>query len=409
MSQYAYRAKRDVATEAQGVIDAQTLAEAVGALKAQGLFPFDVHPVAAVGPSPRTAMIQPIPPTATRRLGAPAVALWARTMAQGLHGGLTVTRALQLLVDQETRHPVGRIATSLRDLVTQGQSLSQAMVAVGAFSPVAVALVQAGEASGSLEQALDRIARAAERQHELAGKVRAALAYPALILTVGAATTTFLVLVVVPRLAILFVELGQPLPWPTRVMLGARDLLGQGVAVGVLGAVIVRLRWRQSDHRAWWGQQARRVVGRLPIVGAVLVKAELASWSGLLGLMLGQGVALPHAVKLVNRTVADQDLQRRLSRLESDVLEGIPIAASLRQTMLPAPLLMTMTAIGEAEGALDTSLLNVAATYERDVDQGVKVISSLVEPMLILVVALVVAAIVLSTLLPIFNMNFGVS
>lgn len=406
MPQYAYRAKRDVSTEAQGVIDARDLSGAVSALKAQGLYPLDVHPIAA--PTTPSA-ITSLPTAPARALGAATLALWARTLAQGLHGGLTLTQALHLLVEQEGTGPLGAMAAQLRSWVTQGQPLSQAMTAVGGFPPMTVALVRAGEASGSLEQALSRMAQSAERHAELSGKVRAALAYPALILVVGTATTLVLVTFVVPQLAKLFTELGQPLPWPTRLMLAARRGLGWIAVVGIAGLLVARAAIRQMGERVRWRDQMRRAAGAIPVIGPVLYKAELAGWSQTLGLMVGQGVSLPEAVALATQTMGDAGLRQRLSRLETDVLEGLPLSEGLRRSGITAPLLVTMTAIGEAEGALADSLLNVAAAFERDVDHGVKVVSSLLEPMLILLVGLVVAAIVFSMLLPIFQINFTAS
>lgn len=419
MPQFAYRAKRDVATEARGVIEAQDLSGAILALKSQGLFPLDVQPVAA--PS-RPSTIQPVPvasasgrlttalgPVAARRaLATPLVALWARTLAQGLHGGLSLTQALQLLVEQEGGRPLGRVARQLHDLVVEGQPLSYGMLADGRFSPVTVALVQAGEASGSLEQALDRIAVSADRQAELAGKVRAALAYPTLILAAGCVTTLVLITVVVPRLATLFTELGQTLPWPTRVMLGMRGSVGWVVVVLALGILAARLAAGRANSLMWVIEALRRVVNRLPVLGPLVHKAELAGWCGTLGLMIGQGVPLPEATRLTNRTLGDPQLRQQLARLETDVPEGISLSESLRKAQVAAPLLITMTAIGESEGALDRSLMGVAATFERDVDQGIKVVSSLLEPLLILAVGLVVAAVVFSMLLPIFQINFTV-
>lgn len=404
MPQYAYRAKRDVATEARGVIDAHDLSGAVLALKAQGLYPLDVHPLSAVPTA--SPSITPIPVAQARGLRAAVLALWARTLAQGLHGGLTLTQALQLLVDQEGSRPLGAMAAQLRHVVAQGQPLSQAMTTVGGFPSVAIALVQAGEASGSLEQALSRIAQSAERQAELTGKVSAALAYPALILVVGAVTTVGLIIFIVPQLATLFTELGQALPWPTRVMLSLRQGLGWVAAGAVVALLAARIVVQQMGEPAWWQAQGRRALRAVPVIGPVVQKAELAGWSQTLGLMVGQGVALPYAVTLANQTVDDPGLRQAFSRLDTDILEGIPLSESVRRSGIHAPLLITMTAIGEAEGALADSLVSVAAALERDVDQGVKVVSSLLEPTLILAVGLVVAAIVFSMLLPIFQINF---
>lgn len=420
MPQFAYRAKRDLATEARGIIDAADLSGAIIALKQQGLLPLDIQPVtpAAITPIPQekagryrqkqfpSETVPGTVPSMSKPLSAAVLTLWARTLAQGLHGGLTLTQALQLLVDQEGRRPLGPVAARLRDRVAQGETLSASMIAAGGFPPVVIALVQAGEAGGGLEQAFDRIAIAAERQAELTGKIQAALAYPALILLVGGLTVTGMILFVLPKLTSLFTEMGQALPWPTQMMLGLRGIVGWLALAAVAGAVALRAALRVPSRRAQVTESIARWVGVVPVVGPVVRQAELARWCGTLGLMAAQGVALPRAIVLANQTLDDPALRRRLGRLETDVVEGVALSEGLRRSGLTAPLLITMTAIGEAEGALDQSLLNVAATFERDVDRGVKVVSSLLEPVLILAMGLVVALLVFAMLLPIFEINF---
>ncbi|MBI4314096.1 MAG: type II secretion system F family protein [Candidatus Omnitrophica bacterium] len=411
MPQYAYRAKRDVATEAQGIVEAQDLSGAIKALRSQGLFPLEVHPLTSEKqktPSPGIDSA-PISPAGIRPLRAAEASLWARTLAQGLHGGLTLVQSLHLLSEQEKGRPLGELAIKLGGHVVQGQPLSQGMGSTGVYSPVTVAMVQAGEFSGSLEQALLRIADASERSAELRGKILSAIAYPSLILTVGFLTTCILVIWVVPQLAKLFVELGQPLPWPTRMMLSLRSVLGFVIAGLIAAAIGIRVAIRNFERRLMLKRRMFRVLEKLPVLGRVIFTAQLASWTRTLGLMLQQGVSLPEAVRLSNKTLEDPALQKQLLRTETDVLEGVSLSDSLRRAGIAAPLLVTMTAIGEAEGAMDQSLLSVASSYERDVDQGVKVASSLMEPLLILAVGIVVAGIVFSMLLPIFDINFTVS
>lgn len=407
MPQYAYRAKRDVTTEARGIVEAHDRSAAILSLKAQGLSPLDVTPIT---PEVAPIITAPVPGAAPRGAGrrlAPAfLALWGQTLAQGLHGGLTLTKALHLLAEQEGARPLGVAATRLRDLVSQGQPLSRAMTEVGGFSPVAMALVQAGEASGSLEQALRRIADSAERQAELRSKIQAALAYPSLILGVGLLTISGMIVFVVPKLTALFTEMGQTLPLPTRLMLGLRTWVGPLMVILAVAVVGLRVAMRRPAIHAWVQDRLARGVSALPVVGPVVQQAELAQWGTTLGLMAAQGVPLPRAVALANAVIGQPGLKRRFARLETDIVEGVPLSESLRRSGVAAPLLITMTAIGEAEGALDQSLLSVAGTFERNVDHGVKVISSLLEPVMILGMGLVVAAIVFSMLLPIFEINF---
>ena len=399
---FTYRAKRDQRTEASGVIDAINLSSAVMQLKRMGLFPLEVVPLESAKES--SGMTAP-----QRTLSRPELALWSRTIGQGLTAGLSLTQSLHLVAEQEGGRPIGQVAKLLQEKVTAGMSLAGAMEQMtGIFSPVAVNLVRAGEAGGALEEVLRALADQMEVEADLIAKVQGALWYPLFVLGVGFTTVAVLLWVVVPKLALLFSETGQPLPLLTRFMITS----GRSFVWVILSAMAVASSFfwavRSKAVGFQWRERLTRILSRLPVLGPLLQQAEVSRLAATLGLLIGHGLALPSALRLAAGTVNEPELRRQVQQSERQVIEGVALSAGFRQAGMREPFLLTMVAMGEAQGDLAQAFRQAADRYHQEVDRRVKVLSSLIEPVLILFVGLVVGGIVISMLLPIFQINFAV-
>ncbi len=401
--QFTYRAKQDAKTETSGVIEAADVSAAVGHLKRLGLYPLEV--VALDAPH-RDSAVAPV--ISKRPLSRGNLALWSRTIGQALTAGLSLTQALHLLAEQEQGRPLGRTAKILEEQVTAGMSLASAMERLGpTFSAVSVNLVRAGETSGALEQVLQALALQAEQEADLIAKVRGALVYPLFVLAVGMATVAVLIWVVVPKLALLFAETGQPLPLTTRLLIHS----GKGILWGFfLGGASLLAGWRMLRRKGGGFSLERRVLhglGRLPWLRRLASEAQWAQLTSTLSLLLGHGVALPTALHLVSGTVGPSRLRDQIRQAEQEVVEGRGVSAALRQAGIKEPFLLTMVAMGEAQGDLAQAFHQAAARYQQGVDHSVKVLSTLIEPVMILLVGLVVGGVVFSMMLPIFQVNFS--
>lgn len=399
--QFTYRAKQDPRTETSGVIEAVDLPAAVTHLKQMGLYPLEVVPL-ETGGSP-AAVARP------RRLSRAALSLWARTVGQGLQAGLTLTQALHLLAEQERGRPTGQVAKILEERVTAGVSLGEAMERLETcFSPVAIHLVKSGEVSGALEQVLQALAAQVEAEAELLAKVRGAFVYPLFILAVGMGTMAVLILVVVPKLSLLFAETGQPVPWMTRLMISSGPALVWGAGLGVAGLLIGLLGIRRGWLNVPWAQWGMSLLARLPWFGRLIAHAEIARLSSTLGLLLGQGLPLPQALQLGAAAATRPRLKGQIQQSQQMVLEGMNLSASFRRVGLKEPFLLTVVAMGEAQGDLSRAFQQAGSRYQQEVDRAVKVIGTLIEPVMILLVGVVVGGIIFSMLLPIFQINFSV-
>lgn len=400
--QFTYRAKQDQRTEASGVIDAVDLTAAVVHLRRMGLYPLEVVPLEEKGISSAGKI-------GRSALGRMSLSLWARTVGQGLAAGLSLTQALHLLAEQEQGRPLGHVTKILEEQVTGGASLAGAMEQMGKiFSPVAVNLVKAGEASGALEQVLRALAEQTEAEADLIAKVRGALIYPLFVLTIGIGTVAILIGIVVPKLALLFTETGQPLPWATRLMITSGRGLLWGFAAGLLGILIAWFGLKRNWFYLPFAQWTRTLFGRLPLFGRLIAQAEIARLSSTLGLLLEHGLPLPETLRLGAQTVGGARLKNQVQQSYREVVEGMSLSSSLRRVGLREPFLLTMVAMGEAQGDLGSAFQQAGKRYHEEVDRSVRVLSTLIEPMMILGVGVIVGAIVISMLLPIFQLNFTV-
>ena len=400
--QFTYRAKQDQRTQASGVIDAVDLTAAVVHLRQMGLYPLEVVPLEEKGISSAGKI-------AHSALGRLALSLWARTLGQGLAAGLSLTQALHLLAEQEQGRPLGHVTKILEEQVTGGASLGGAMEQMGKiFSPVAVNLVRAGEASGALEQVLQALAEQVEQERELISKVQGALIYPFFVLAMGVGTVAFIIWVVFPKLTLLFAETGQPLPWLTYLMMTAGRGFLVGFGLGLLALAVLLF----GNWRGWFKiplvQWMMMGLSRLPIFRQMITQAEIARLSATLGLLLGHGLPLPEALRLGAGTVGRAKLKSQVQQSYREVVAGMSLSSSLRRVGLREPFLLTMVAMGEAQGDLGSAFQQAGKRYHEEVDRSVRVLSTLIEPMMILGVGVIVGAIVISMLLPIFQLNFTV-
>ncbi len=401
---FSYRARRDARTESSGVLEAPDFSEAVGRLRGMGLYPVEVFPIETERAKEKKEAM-PVP------LSRMDLALWARSIGDGLAAGMSLTQALHLVAEQEKGRPAGAASAVLENRITSGESLAGAMQQMGpVFSPMAAQLVRAGEESGSLEQVLHALAVESEAEAELIEKIRGALVYPTFVMAVGAATAAAVVWIVFPKLEILFIQTGQPLPWTIRFLSGALRLAGWGLlAAGVAAAACAwNLRKKKVRLLAESITRAGRMVRSLPWLGAFLRKVEIVRFTTTAALLLEQGLPLPEAIRLCAGTVQDEGLRAALGRAFADVMEGLPLSQSLRRSGLQELFLLSVIGVGEAQGDLAHSFRRAAARYGREVDHQVKRFGVLIEPVLILGVGLFVAGIVFSVMLPVFDLNFAI-
>lgn len=386
----------------EGSLEAETEQEALAKLSQMGYFPLSIQRE-ETSPQGQAA------PRSFRlftRIRRRDITLFTRQLADLLESGLPLMRTLDVLREQMENPRLQEVLADLASQIRDGRSLSDALaIYPRVFSPLYVSMVRSGEVGGMLGEVLARLADFAEKEEELHVKMRSALAYPILILLVGMGTIAVLLMFVVPKLVLLFQEVGQILPLPTRVLIGLSQWFVSYwwlvVSIAGLGVFLVR--------RGGLSQGARlaidRIKLRLPVCGSLIKKVEIARFARSLATLLSHGVPILQGMQVVVQAAGNELLRGELQQIGEQLKGGDSLSQGMRRGRIFPALVTHMVAVGEEAGSLDRSLFKIADTYEREADRAMKLMTSLVEPVMILIMGSLVGFIVIAMLLPIFEID----
>jgi type IV pilus assembly protein PilC len=399
MTLFRYVAKKGPEEAVEGTVEAATREDAVDLISRKGLFPVTVE-AASVGPE-RVA-----PGRSGGRVRSRDITVFSRQLGSLLRAGVPLLNALNVISEQTDSPGLRGILSGISEEVREGASLSSAMAEHPKIFPSSyLAVVRAGESSGTLEESLSRIADHRRKQEEILARVRTALVYPAFMLVVGLATMLFMVVFVMPRLTEMFEGLGQKLPLPTRMVVavgnGIRDY---GIWVIPIAAAIL-LVWRRQPKAEGGLPILDRLKLRLPLLGGFLLKVELARFCRTLEVLVRSGIPVLEALRTAGSVIRNGILREDLRTACEDVERGAPLGRSLRRSGRFPVFMTSLLGVGEESGRLDEALAEVASSYERDTDEAVGTSTSLLEPAMILVIGSIVGFVVLAMLLPIFEMD----
>jgi len=333
-------------------------------------------------------------------------AVFARQFATMIQSGLAVLRALYVLEEQTQNPRFKKIIASVRSDVESGMALSDSMERYpAAFDRLYVSMVRSGEVGGSLDQALSRLASQLEKDDSIRRTIKSAMAYPVLIFAFAILVGIGMLLFIIPIFADMYAQLEGQLPLLTRIMVGLSDLMKQYWYVFILGAggLIYGIRkWKRSDRgRRTWDKTKLRLPMRL---GPVIQKIAVARFSRTMATLVGSGVPILQAIEITGKTSGNTVIEDAMLDVKESVRTGETIAKPLSRASVFPPMVTHMISIGEETGALDSMLNKVADFYEDEVDSTVKSLTSIIEPIMMLVVGGMVGVIVISMYLPMFNM-----
>lgn len=403
MPEFLWRAAHADGQAAEGRTEAAAEADVLRQLRERGLTPIRVQPAgqaegaALAGPRPRAAR-GPVKPADVLSL--------TSELAIMLRAGLALDAALRVLIDMSHKPSVRAMLEKVLEDVKGGAPFSRALAAHQAhFGDFYINMIRSGEVSGQMPQVLDRLAGHMQRLRALRESVVSATLYPAILLGVAVLSLVGMLGFVVPQFEKLFKGMGDALPMPTRVVM----LLGQGfrhygLALGLGAAALGWLVWRwlrTPAGRQWW--QARLIA--LPVLGPIVRKYQLTLFARSLGTLLDNGVPLLAALHISVETVTHQALRQALAKMAPLVKEGSRIVPAMRATGVFEPLAINLVRVGEETGRVGAMMNELAAILDRDVETGIKRGLTLLEPALILVLGLLIAAIIVSILLGIISVN----
>ncbi len=396
MPRFHYLACDAAGTDRSGEVEAAGPAEAGERVRRLGLMPRAIAPVRRGWPAwsggPRS------------RVTAQDRAVFTRALGTLVQAGLPLVRGLDLLARQERNPALRAAAAAVAADVRAGLPFSEALAAhPRLFDRLQVDLVRAGETAGALGEVLERLARFEERRAALTGRVRAALAYPVVVLTVAAVVVAGLLGFVVPRFQQIFADLlrGAPLPPLTQAVVAAGAFVREHVGVLVLAAVAGAAAVRWAAGTVVGGRVAERLTLALPVLGPLLLRARVARCTRTLGTLLGAGVPILDALRLARGTAGSPRLEAALAGIEERVRGGSAVAAAFAASGAFPAAVASLLEVGEETGRLAAMLTRVAEMHEEEVDAAVAGLGSLVEPLLIVGLAGVVGTIVVALFLPI--------
>lgn len=406
MPVFAYRGLAPSGRNVTGVIDADSARNARGKLRELGIFPTTLAEELDSAAGQRSRDWRSWIPVVRRKIPAPELALLTRQMSTLLGAGVQLVDVLATLAEQSGRPHVKRMLSQVRERVREGSSLADALAAhPEIFSDLYVGMVRVGEAAGALEPVLDRLADYSERQSEFVSKVRGALTYPAIMIVAGFLIMGFLVTYVIPQVATIFEQQHSVLPLMTRVLIAASDILSGywlEIIIGIIG-MIAGIAFALSTRRG------RRFydtwILRMPYLGPTVTRIVCARFARTLATLLESGVQLLPALTAVQRVVTNELLAEAVEQSRDSIREGHGMGQTLQRSGLFPPLLIEMIKVGERSGELERMLERVADNYEREVDASLGQLTTLLGPLMTILMGAVILIMMLSVLQPIFQLN----
>jgi type IV pilus assembly protein PilC len=341
-----------------------------------------------------------------KKVPARALQIFSRQFATMIEAGLSVVSALTILEEQTLDKNLAEVVTAVRQEVEEGSLLSEAMSRhPKVFSRLYIAMVEAGEAAGVLDQVLDRVAFQIEKDAAIKRRVKGAMVYPTVVITFATLVLICLLMFIVPIFVKIFASLGGSLPTLTQVVMNASNLLRNDwfIIFPLMGGMIFGFRYAKGT------EPGRRVWDRFKLkvpmkIGDTVRKVAMARFSRTLATLVGAGVDIVKALEITGNTSGNWVVEDALMEVRERVQEGVPIAVPLSQNEAFPPMVSQMVRIGEESGELEKMLGKIADFYEDEVDAAVAALTSIIEPLMMIGVGAMVGVILIAMYMPMFKM-----
>lgn len=399
MASFHYSAIRDSGEKVVGTIEGADRSLAISRLSEQGLHPIDIREDGAEG---GTAAFMNL---TGGRIPRHELTAFTRQLAWLLQAGTTLNRSLEILSGESFSKPLATALDDMRGAIRKGRSFHDALEEAGAFPPFYLSMVEVGEATGTLGAVLDRLATAREREQKVRGKVVSALVYPIMLVVLSIGVVIFLMVSVVPGIKDMIASSGAPVPDTAKMVIDASDwLIANGIALAItvaLAAITMAYLWTRTSLP----RLVRDMALRLPLIGKLLMKSEVAQFCRLLGTLSAAGMNLPASLKLIASTRPDRRIVKAAEDMEVALRRGEDFVAPLEQSRILPPLLARMIKVGAETGNLTPSLLRVTDILDDDLDRLTDRTVSLLGPIIILVLSVFVGFIITSLMSAVISIN----
>jgi len=405
MPSYAYTGLTSTGKTVKGIESADSVAALKAQLKRGGVF---LTAVSETNAAPQgTGLGREVDLSALfDRVKQKDVARVTQLLGTLLAAGITLPEGLSALTDQVESRRFKGILSDIANKVNEGTPFAEALARYpDVFMPLYINMVRAGEASGSLETVLLRVAGFMEQQEELRGKVQSAMIYPVAMAVVSGGVVTLLMVNVVPQITSMFDDMEAKLPWNTKLLIFASDVIGNFwylILAAFVGLYFLFRRWRSSEAGRQLGD---RIALEVPVVGDLVRKVAIARFARTLSTMLASGVQLLQALDIVRSLLGNVILEGVVATARDNIREGEGISPALKRSGEFPPLVTHMIAVGERSGQLEAMLNDVANAYDREVSVAIGRMTTLLEPLMIVVMGGSVGFIIFSIMQPIMMLN----
>jgi type IV pilus assembly protein PilC len=374
---------------------------AVDQLRGQKLVPLEISE-ATTPLMERLMALSPFKPS----VKAKELVLFSRQLSTLVSAGVPLVQGLTILEDQVESKLFKGIVHAIKDDIEAGQSITDALRKhPNAFEELYVSMIRAGEVGGILDVILERLSAYLESAENLKGKVKGAMMYPLVVSIIATCVTLFLLMGVIPTFSSIFAGFGAELPFITQVLINFSNLLRKFwylIVMAPVGGLFALKQYRKTEL----GQRnIDSWLLRVPVFGVLLKKVAVAKFTRTLGTLIKSGVPILQALETVAKTSGNKIIEIAIMTARESVKEGERIAVQLRKANVFPPMVVQMVAIGEETGNLDTMLAKIADFYDQEVDIAVKALTSMIEPIIIVVMGLVIGFIVIAMFLPMFELG----
>ncbi len=397
MALYKFIAKKNPQETLEDIVEADSKAEALEKLSRQGLFPLRIEEYRPQEVEERSYR---------GRIRSREITVFTRQLSILLRSGVPILSALNTLKEQTSNLHLKKIIFHIYQEIKNGNALSQVLEKHSRFfPPLYIAMVKAGESSGTMPEVLFRIANYRRSQEELLSHIRAALAYPVLMTIVGLGTIVFMLTFVMPRLWKIFESLGQELPLPTKILIDISTFIRKDWVWIIIVLLVFILVFKKYAHTAQGRLFFSGFKLRLPLWGKLMLKAELVRFCRTLELLLKSGIPILRAIEVSIPVLQNELIRMDIKDGVKVLKEGGSLGRSLKKSKILPYFMTNLLIVGEESGRLDESLREISFSYQMDIEESLKIMSSLLEPVLILVMGLLVGFIVMAMLLPLFQIT----
>lgn len=393
MASFSYVALEQSGKQKKGMIDAANEEAAKNALKAEGLIPVSVEVPNALNKEFNFHI--------GKKVKARDLSVFCKQFGSILHAGVTVIQALQMMVDQTQNKYLRTALSNTAKLVEKGETLSDAMrQQEGIFPDILLNMTEAGEASGSLETSMERMAVQFEKDNKTSSMIKNAMIYPCVLLVVIIGVVALMLIKIIPGFEETFAEADTELPGITKTVMAMSHALIHWwwlvAAIIIAVVVLFKIALKTEQGAMLWG----RLVLKTPLVGDLSAKSAAARLARTLSTLMSSGIPMVNAIEIVAKIMGNAVIKAAMNETKTDVERGVPLSQPLEASGVFPPLLYNMCAIGEETGNMEEMLTNAAEFYEEEVENATKAVMAVLEPCIILVMAAVVVPIMLAIMAP---------